>query len=154
MFTNLDDFFEIQVGCTVMNVHVIAELIGVEKDKISRVVDVKRIIDTVISMTDLRCLGEIFYQFEPAGVSGVYLLAESHISVHTWPENEYLALDIFSCGDEKKSLEALELILKLFDPREYEKKIIKRGAYAKNRVQHNGRTKKFEQIVLGAPKQD
>jgi S-adenosylmethionine decarboxylase len=39
------------------------------------------------------------HHFEPDGVSGVAVLAESHISVHTWPESRYAAFDVFMCGD-------------------------------------------------------
>ena len=50
-----------------------------------------------------------------AGVTGVALLAESHISIHTWPERDYAAIDIFMCGrrcSPKKALESLRLHLK------------------------------------------
>ena len=40
-----------------------------------------------------------FYQFTPQGVSGVVIIAESHISIHTWPEYSYAAVDVFTCGD-------------------------------------------------------
>jgi S-adenosylmethionine/arginine decarboxylase-like enzyme len=43
-------------------------------------------------------VGEIFHQFAPQGVSGTIVIAESHMSVHTWPENGYAAVDIFTCG--------------------------------------------------------
>lgn len=43
-------------------------------------------------------LNEQFHQFEPVGVTGILMLAESHISVHTWPEHHLAALDIFTCG--------------------------------------------------------
>ena len=43
-------------------------------------------------------LGCQFHQFEPAGVTGVVLLAESHASVHTWPEAGLVTLDVFTCG--------------------------------------------------------
>lgn len=43
-------------------------------------------------------LHERFHQFEPHGFTGYLLLAESHISIHTWPEERYAALDIFTCG--------------------------------------------------------
>ena len=43
-------------------------------------------------------LGATFHQFEPAGVTGVVLLAESHASVHTWPERGLATLDVFTCG--------------------------------------------------------
>lgn len=44
-------------------------------------------------------VGEVFHQFSPQGVTGVIAIAESHLSIHTWPENSYAAVDIFTCGD-------------------------------------------------------
>lgn len=41
----------------------------------------------------------VFHQFSPHGLSGVVVIAESHIAVHTWPEHNYAAVDIFTCGD-------------------------------------------------------
>jgi S-adenosylmethionine decarboxylase proenzyme len=43
-------------------------------------------------------IGQQFHQFEPYGVTGFVLLAESHVSVHTWPEEGLAAIDIFTCG--------------------------------------------------------
>jgi len=40
-----------------------------------------------------------FYQFSPQGISGVVIIAESHISIHTWPEYNFAAVDVFTCGD-------------------------------------------------------
>lgn len=40
-----------------------------------------------------------FHTFSPFGVSGVVVIAESHVSIHTWPEYGYAAVDIFTCGD-------------------------------------------------------
>ncbi len=44
-------------------------------------------------------LGYKFHRFSPQGVTGYLLLAESHISIHTWPEHGYAAIDVFTCGD-------------------------------------------------------
>jgi S-adenosylmethionine decarboxylase len=43
-------------------------------------------------------LGNQFHHFSPQGVSGVVVIAESHISIHTWPEFGYAAVDVFTCG--------------------------------------------------------
>jgi S-adenosylmethionine decarboxylase proenzyme len=40
-----------------------------------------------------------FHKFSPYGVSGVIVIAESHVAIHTWPEYNYAAVDIFTCGD-------------------------------------------------------
>ncbi len=44
-------------------------------------------------------LGSHFHAFSPVGVSGVVIIAESHLSIHTWPEYNYAAVDIFTCGE-------------------------------------------------------
>ena len=48
-----------------------------------------------------------FKQFDPWGVSGMLIVSESHVSIHTWPEYEYAAVDIFTCGTEM-NCEAIE----------------------------------------------
>ena len=59
-------------------------------------------------------LGSNFHSFEPQGVSGFVIIAESHFSVHTWPEHDYAAVDIFTCGDKidfKAAVDSLTLSL-------------------------------------------
>src|SRR4051812_34885982 len=43
---------------------------------------------------------EIFHNFSPHGVSGIVVIAESHVAIHTWPEHGYAAVDVFSCGSK------------------------------------------------------
>ena len=56
-------------------------------------------------------LGESFHQFNPQGVSGVVVIAESHLVIHTWPEYGYAAVDIFTCGDSVQAEKAAELLI-------------------------------------------
>jgi S-adenosylmethionine decarboxylase len=51
-----------------------------------------------------------FHQFNPHGVSGVVIVAESHLFIHTWPEHGYAAVDIFTCGDGISSDKAADLL--------------------------------------------
>jgi S-adenosylmethionine decarboxylase len=55
-------------------------------------------------------VGESFYHFSPCGVSGVVNIAESHITVHTWPEYRYAAVDVFTCGNDVDPEKAARLI--------------------------------------------
>jgi S-adenosylmethionine decarboxylase len=55
-------------------------------------------------------VGESFYHFAPYGVSGVVNIAESHISIHTWPEYKYAAVDVFTCGEDVDPEKAVTLI--------------------------------------------
>ena len=55
------------------------------------------------------------HKFEPQGVTGYALLADSHISIHTWPENNVAKCDIFTCSDTSKPKEAIEYMQKRFN---------------------------------------
>jgi len=119
-----------------MGIHVIAEFLGVDSEKISRVEVVREILDRVVAKSGLRCVSSSFHQFEPYGVSAVYLLRESHLSVHTWPEYGYIALDIFTCGDEGDAIKAFNLLVEEFKPKMIDKKVLRRDLYEKNRSSH------------------
>ena len=59
-------------------------------------------------------IGHAFHQFSPQGVTGVVIIAESHICIHTWPEHGYAAVDIFTCGDISRLEEATQHIADAF----------------------------------------
>lgn len=68
-----------------------------------------------------------FHHFSPySGVSGVVVLAESHISIHTWPEKNYAAIDIFMCGVCEPH-DAIPSIKRAFQPEELDVSVHKRG---------------------------
>ncbi|MDA1337458.1 MAG: adenosylmethionine decarboxylase [bacterium] len=67
------------------------------------------------------------YKFNPQGITGVILLAESHIAVHTWPEIGYVAVDIFTCGKKAQPKKALKFFEDYLEPMKMDVKEIKRG---------------------------
>lgn len=67
-----------------------------------------------------------FHQFSPYGISGVVIIQESHLTLHTWPEHAYAAVDIFTCGDI--DLEAgIEYLVRVFEARHADWKLHERG---------------------------
>ena len=56
----------------------------------------------------------VFHKFSPIGISGVVVISESHLAIHTWPEHNYAAVDIFTCGDILDGTIAAEYLSKLF----------------------------------------
>lgn len=68
-----------------------------------------------------------FYKFSPQGVTGVLLLSESHIAIHSWPEIQYEAIDIFTCGKNTKPYVALTYLKKVFKPKKVVVTELKRG---------------------------
>jgi len=72
-------------------------------------------------------LGESFHPFNPHGVSGVVIIAESHLSVHTWPEYGYAAVDIFTCGDSVQPEKAAEVLIRKLGAKNHSLIEIQRG---------------------------
>ncbi len=66
------------------------------------------------------------HRFNNGGITGVALLAESHISIHTWPEYEYAAFDVFMCGASKPE-KAIQTLKNCFSPKTFQIQEIRRG---------------------------
>ena len=72
-------------------------------------------------------LGDSFHRFSPQGVSGVVVIAESHLSIHTWPEFAYAAVDIFTCGTTVKPEKASETLVVKLEAKNHYSREIQRG---------------------------
>ena len=72
-------------------------------------------------------LGESFHHFSPQGVSGVVIIAESHLSIHTWPEYGYAAVDVFTCGTTVEPRRAAESLIKKLGAKNHSLVEIPRG---------------------------
>lgn len=72
----------------------------------------------------------VFHNFSPFGISGVVVIAESHIAIHTWPEKGFAAVDVFTCGNEGEPKKAVEFLTRVFKARETHLMEIKRGLHA------------------------
>ena len=68
-----------------------------------------------------------FHRFEPQGVSGTVILAESHISIHTWPEHGYVAADVFTCGSTTRPEVAGEVLREAFKAETADIRELERG---------------------------
>ena len=72
-------------------------------------------------------VGESFHQFSPQGVTGILSIAESHISIHTWPEFGYAAADIFTCGSTFRPSDAADLLIQRFESQNPQTTEVRRG---------------------------
>ncbi len=79
-------------------------------------------------------VGESFHHFSPQGVTGILSIAESHISIHTWPEYSYAAADIFTCGSSFRPLEAAEILIELLESKDQDITEVQRGPLSKAAV--------------------
>src|SRR5437667_2741263 len=86
-------------GLNALGRHLLLELFDCDSDAITNVDSVKRVLVEAAKRARATIVDVVFHEFNPFGISGVVVIAESHLSIHTWPEYRYAAVDIFSCGD-------------------------------------------------------
>ncbi len=107
------DFFIERDGVRYAGTHLIIDLFGAK-----RLDDLKYVEDTLrrcVEVAGATLLHIHLHHFTPnGGVSGVAVLSESHISIHSWPEADYAALDVFMCGDAQPHL-AIDILGEAFD---------------------------------------
>jgi S-adenosylmethionine decarboxylase len=94
--------------------HYIVEGSGCNPDIIGRVETVEQVLVRAAKVAGVTIWSISFHRFSPNGVSGVVVISESHLSVHTWPEYGYVALDIFTCGNASEPEAAVQYALKEF----------------------------------------
>ncbi len=69
----------------------------------------------------------VLHHFSPYGVSGVAVIAESHIAIHTWPEEGYFSLDVYTCGEKAVPEATLEVFQEQFQPKRVQVVELPRG---------------------------
>jgi S-adenosylmethionine decarboxylase len=105
-------------------VHLIIELFGGEH--LDSIDTVDKSFRAAVKACDATLLHIHLHRFEPHGVTGVAVLAESHITVHTWPERGYAAFDVFMCGDARP-WRAVDVFREFFSPESIEVSELLRG---------------------------
>lgn len=113
--------------------HWIIECSGCSFENLNNSPLLSRTIESVCEIGGFTLLEEVQHTFTPQGVTSLGLLSESHISIHTWPECGYAAIDIFTCGDNKKKDSVIDEIRKMLQPEACEVKTLQRGFHILHR---------------------
>ena len=79
--------------------HFILDLFECRPESLNDAELLRRLLVAAASEAGAHVVAEVFHPFSPHGVSGVIAIEESHLSVHTWPEEGYAALDFYTCGE-------------------------------------------------------
>lgn len=90
--------------------HLVVEFIGCEFGALNNVDRIRDLMERAARAAQMTIVTSVFHAFKPQGVTGVVVLEESHLSIHTWPEIGYAAVDFYTCGDGEpgKAREVLE----------------------------------------------
>ncbi len=107
--------------------HLLLELKDCNKEVLNDVGFLKGALITAAGEAGAIVLGESFHQFNPQGVSGVVIIAESHLCIHTWPEYGYAAVDIFTCGNSVQPEKAAEILTGKLGSKSHSMMEIQRG---------------------------
>ncbi len=87
---------------TTLGKHLIIELYNCDRKLIDDPGYIESALLEAVKISGATVIGTVFHKYAPQGVTGVVVVAESHFSIHTWPEYGYCAVDIFTCGETVK----------------------------------------------------
>ena len=104
--------------------HVVCDMLLFENKNIDELVET---IEKSISFAKMNVVNKNIHGFKPHGHTAVWILSESHFTLHTYPESNYISVDCYTCGDEGNPEAAIEFLLNTISPIKYSKNFFLRG---------------------------
>ena len=95
----------------VLGIHLLLELRQCNPALLNDIDHIRDVMLEAAESVDAHVVGESFHRFNPQGVTGILAIAESHISIHTWPEFSYAAADVFTCGSSFQPQVVADLLI-------------------------------------------
>jgi len=109
--------------------HILAEIHGCDATVLNNL----KLIEEIMVNAALEAGAEVrevaFHKFSPQGVSGVVVISESHLAIHTWPELGYAAVDVFTCGERVDPWSACNYLTERFNAGHMTATEVKRGIF-------------------------
>lgn len=112
--------------------HVLAEIYECDSEILNDIHQVEKIMVKAALEAGAEIREVAFHKFSPQGVSGVVVISESHLAIHTWPELGYAAVDVFTCGDSVDPWVSCNYIKQQFAAQRIEAKEVKRGVFSQD----------------------
>ena len=114
--------------------HLLMELEDCNEEILNNLDTLKEAMLAAANEAGATVMGVSFHRFNPHGISGVVVVAESHLFIHTWPEYGYAAADIFTCGTTVQPKKAAEVLIEKLGARKHSIQEIARGTRITERV--------------------
>ena len=114
--------------------HLLLELKDCNRKSIDDIEFIDALLSEIAEKIGATIVNKAFHKFSPQGVSGVVVIAESHISIHTWPEYGYVSVDVFTCGNIIDPKDAINLLVDRLEAKESSYIELKRGILQGNKV--------------------
>ena len=107
--------------------HLVAELAECQNNILNDLPRLEKVMKEAARKSGATVVKSTFHRYNPQGLSGIIVIAESHLSIHTWPEYGYAAIDCFTCGSAVDPWKALDHIKEALDSKSVSANEIKRG---------------------------
>jgi S-adenosylmethionine decarboxylase proenzyme len=107
--------------------HLLVEFFGCDVALISDRARLREVILEATRESGATIVTDVFHQFNPFGLSGVVVIAESHVAIHTWPEYACASLDVFTCGESMNPYIIRDLLARAFGARDTITSEVERG---------------------------
>lgn len=114
-------------------IHVIIDAQGCDFNLINDKTFLEGVFLESIDIGNMNLIKYNMHEFQPFGVSGIFLISESHLSFHSQPEHGYISIDMFTCGDKKGLIMAYNNIIYRLKCKNYRIKTFNRGKFEKKR---------------------
>ncbi len=109
--------------------HILAEFYGCPMETLTDLEQIKQAMVTAALEAGAEVKETVFHQFSPQGVSGVVVISESHLAIHTWPEFGYAAVDVFTCGQTVDPWVSCNYLKQSFSAQNMSAREIERGIF-------------------------
>ena len=116
--------------------HILAEYFECECTYLDSETAIKKMMLEAAKRCGATIVGNVFHHFNPQGVTGVVVIAESHLAIHTWPEFHYASVDLFTCGDRVDPWVGFEYLKKELQSRKWLTKELIRGTMEEELIAH------------------
>ncbi len=129
--------------------HLVAELSDCNARVLNDLPELKRSLLEAARRSGALVVDSVFHRYNPQGLSGIIIIAESHLSIHTWPEYNYAAIDCFTCGTSVDPYKAIEFMKDALSCKSVKVRELKRGipSDSDSIIAHKTEARKITAIV-------
>jgi S-adenosylmethionine decarboxylase len=114
--------------------HILAEFFECDTNLLKDTAFIEKEMNNAADACGATVVESVFHTFNPYGVSGAVVIQESHLTIHTWPEHNYAAVDVFTCGDDVDPWVACDYIKSVLHAKEADIAEYTRGELSKSKV--------------------
>lgn len=110
-----------------LGLHILMEFYDCSAEVLNNSAELEKLMNEAATKAKATIIKSVFHEFSPQGVTGVVVVAESHLAIHTWPEHNYAAVDFFTCNNAMDYNTAMQHLIAGLRSLRTEQKLVERG---------------------------